>query len=66
MRKPDGLVRVVPVPGLHFEPRDVTPEEAAELVASRSFQYAEAPSGEAPTPAVTAATTEATDGNSAA
>ena len=55
-RKPDGLVRVVPVPGLTFEPRDVPPEEAADLVASGSFQYAAA----ADTPAVTA-DKEATD-----
>lgn len=61
MAKPEKgtTVRVVPIPGLTFEPRDVSPEEAAELVASRSFVYAD----EAPTPAVTAATTEdATDG----
>ena len=38
-----ALVRVEPVPGLLFEPRDVPPDEAADLVASGSFQYATAP-----------------------
>ena len=51
--KPSALVRVVPVPGLHFEPVDTTPEEAAALVASGSFAYADAPS--APTQAAPAA-----------
>ena len=46
-----ALVRVEPVPGLLFEPRDVSPEEAAELVASGSFRYADQA---ADSPAVTA------------
>lgn len=36
-----GPVTVVAVPGLNFEPVTTTPEEAAELVASGSFQYPE-------------------------
>ena len=45
-----ALVRVEPVPGLLFEPRDVPPEEAAALVASGSFRYAdEAPAVQAVT-----------------
>jgi hypothetical protein len=43
-----ALVRVVPVPGLRFEPVDATPEEAAALVASGSFMYPEAVEADEP------------------
>jgi hypothetical protein len=44
-------VRVLPVPGLLFDPVDTSPEDAAALVASGSFRYAETP---AAAPSVTA------------
>lgn len=47
MTKAAALVRVEPVPGLLFEPREVSPEEAAELVASGSFRYAD-PASDSP------------------
>lgn len=36
-------VRVVSAPGLLFDPVDTTPDDAAALVATGSFVYAEAP-----------------------
>lgn len=53
----EALVLVVPVPGLHFEPREVPADEAAELVASGSFQYPE-PEATAPAPEQPAAPAE--------
>lgn len=35
--------RLVPVPGLNFEPVDATPEQAEELLASGSFMREDAP-----------------------
>lgn len=38
-----ATIRLVPVPGLNFEPVDATPEEAAELLASGSFRKEQDP-----------------------